>query len=318
MLPTDESVGYSHTSLRDSQPGKSPSERRSFRALSSLVYYRCAMRTQSEKGITFRELHQRESAFIIPNPWDIGTARLLARLGFEALATTSAGYAFSIGRRDNTVGRDKMMTHVREIVSATDLPVSADLENGFGDDPETVAETIRLAAAAGLVGGSIEDSTTRRDDPIYKLERAVERVCAAAEQARSLPFPFTLTARAENYLFGRNDLDDTIKRLQAYQEAGADVLYAPGLASKDDIASVVKSLDRPVNVLMGLAGVRLTLAELSELGVKRVSVGSVLSRVALGAFLRAAEEMRDHGTFTFGDDTVSFRDISKMFDDFKG
>ncbi len=271
------------------------------------------MRTQLEKGSTFRALHQRESAFIIPNPWDVGTTRLLARLGFEALATTSAGYAFSIGQRDNTVGRDKMMAHVRDIVAATDLPVSADLENGFGDDPETVAETIRLAAAAGLVGGSIEDSTTRRDDPIYELERAVERIRAAADVARALPFSFTLTARAENYLFGRRDLNDTIKRLQAYQQAGADVLYAPGLASKEDIAAVVSSLDRPVNVLMGLAGVSLSLAELSEIGVKRVSVGSVLSRVALGAFLRAAQEMRDHGTFTFGEEAVSFRDISAMF-----
>lgn len=271
------------------------------------------MRTQEEKGIAFHALHERDSAFIIPNPWDVGTSRLLAHLGFEALATTSAGYAFSIGQRDHTVGRDKMMAHVREIVAATDLPVSADLENGFGDSPDTVAETIRLAAAAGLVGGSIEDSTTRRDEPIYERGRAADRVRAAAEAARSLPFPFTLTARAENYLFGRNDLDDTIKRLQAYQEAGADVLYAPGLATKDDIAAVVSSLDRPVNVLMGLAGVRLSLAELSEIGVKRVSVGSVLSRVALGAFLRAAEEMRDHGTFNFGNDTVSFRDISKMF-----
>jgi 2-methylisocitrate lyase-like PEP mutase family enzyme len=272
------------------------------------------MQTQEEKGRVFRALHQRESAFIIPNPWDIGTARLLARLGFEALATTSAGYAFSIGRRDNTVGRDRMMAHVCEIVAATDLPVGADLENGFGDDPGTVAETIRLGAAAGLVGGSIEDSTTRRDDPIYELEQAAERVRAAAEISRSLTFPFTLTARAENYLFGRRDINDTIKRLQAYQEAGADVLYAPGLASKEDIAALVSSVDRPVNVLMGLAGVSLNLAELSEIGVKRVSVGSVLSRVALGAFLRAAEEMRDRGTFTFGDDAVSFRDISAMFD----
>jgi len=271
------------------------------------------MKTQLEKGITFRALHERDRAFIIPNPWDIGTARLLAHLGFEGLATTSAGYAFSIGQRDNTVGRDKMMAHVRDIVAATDLPVSADLENGFGDDPETVAETIRLAAAAGLVGGSIEDSTTRRDDPIYELERAVERIRAAADVARALPFSFTLTARAENYLFGRRDLNDTIKRLQAYQQAGADVLYAPGLASKEDIAAVVSSLDRPVNVLMGLAGVSLSLAELSEIGVKRVSVGSVLSRVALGAFLRAAQEMRDHGTFTFGEEAVSFRDISAMF-----
>jgi 2-methylisocitrate lyase-like PEP mutase family enzyme len=271
------------------------------------------VRTQEEKGIVFRALHEQESAFIIPNPWDIGTARLLAHLGFEALATTSAGYAFSIGQRDSTVGRDKMMAHVREIVAATDLPVSADLENGFGDDPETAAETIRLGAAAGLAGGSIEDSTRSRDNPIYDIERAAERVRAAAEAARSLPFTFTLTARAENYLFGRNDLDDTIKRLQAYQEAGADVLYAPGLATKDDIAAVISSVDRPVNVVMGLSGAQLSLAELSQIGVKRVSVGSALSRVALGAFLRAAEEMRDHGTFNFGEDAVSFRDISKMF-----
>jgi len=271
------------------------------------------MRTQSEKGTIFRALHERDRAFIIPNPWDIGTAKLLAHLGFEALATTSAGYAFSIGRRDNTVGRDKMIAHLREIADATDLPVSADLENGFGDDPETVAETIRLGAAAGLVGGSIEDSTERRDDPIYEFERAVERVRAAADVAHKLPYQFTLTARAENYLFERRDLKDTIKRLQAYQEAGADVLYAPGLVKKEDIASLVSSVDRPVNVLMGLAGVRLTVDDLSEIGVKRISLGSVLSRVALGAFLRAAREMRDHGTFTFGDDSVSFRDISEIF-----
>lgn len=273
------------------------------------------MLTQSEKGIEFRALHQRDRAFIIPNPWDVGTARLLAHLGFEALATTSAGYAFSIGRRDNAVGRDKMIAHVRDIVAATDLPVSADLENGFGDDPETAAETIRLGAAAGLAGGSIEDSSARRDDPIYEREHAADRVRAAADAAHSLPFTFTLTARAENYLFGRPDLNDTIKRLQAYQEAGADVLYAPGLASREDIAAVVSSLDRPVNVLMGLKGVSLSLAELSEIGVKRISVGSVLSRVALSAFIRAAEEMRDHGTFTFGDGIVSFRDISAMFAD---
>ena len=208
-----------------------------------------------------------------------------------------------------------MIEHVREISAATDLPVSADLENGFGDDPETAAETIRLGAEAGLVGGSIEDSSGRRDNPIYELELAAERIRAAAELARSLPFTFSLTARAENYLFGRRDLNDTIRRLQAYQEAGADVLYAPGLASKEDIAAVVSSLDRPVNVLMGLAGVQLNLDELSALGVKRISVGSVLSRVALSAFIRAAEEMRDQGTFTFGDHIISFRDISAMFTD---
>lgn len=269
------------------------------------------MRTQKEKGIVFRDLHERDSAFIIPNPWDIGTARLLAAQGFEALATTSAGYAFSIGRRDNTVGREKMMAHIRDIVSATDLPVSADLENGFGDDPETAAETIRLGAEAGLVGGSIEDSTTTRNDPIYELEHAAERVRAAAEVVRSLGFPFMLTARAENYLFGRRDLDDTIRRLQAYQEAGADVLYAPGLASNDEIAAVVSSLDRPVNVL---AGPGLALAELSAIGVKRISVGSGLTRSALGAFLRAAREMKDQGTFAFADEAVSFKDITMMFE----
>jgi len=271
------------------------------------------MLTQTEKGKNFRALHERNSAFIIPNPWDVGTARLLAYLGFEALATTSAGYAFSVGQRDNTIDRDKMMTHAADIVSATDLPVSADLENGFGDSPETVAETIRLAAATGLVGGSIEDSTQRPDNPIYEFEHAVERVRAAAEVARALPFAFTLTGRAENYLVGRPDLKDTIKRLQAYQEAGADVLYAPGLTSKEDMVSVVSSLDRPVNVVMGLQGVQLSLAELSEIGVKRISVGSALSRAALGAFLRAAREMRTHGTFTFADEAVSYREISAMF-----
>jgi len=271
------------------------------------------MLTQTEKGKIFRALHERNGAFIIPNPYDVGTARLLAYLGFEALATTSAGYAFSVGQRDNTIDRDKMMTHVADIVAATDLPVSADLENGFGDSPETVAETIGLAAATGLAGGSIEDSTQRPEHPIYELELAIERVRAAAEVVRTLPFTFTLTGRAENYLVGRPDLNDTIKRLQAYQEAGADVLYAPGLTNKQDIVSVVSSLDRPVNVIMGLQGVQSSLAELSEIGVKRISVGSALSRAALGAFLRAAREMRERGTFTFADEAVSYGEISAMF-----
>jgi 2-methylisocitrate lyase-like PEP mutase family enzyme len=271
------------------------------------------MLTQSEKGNLFRALHERSGAFIIPNPWDIGTARLLASLGFEALATTSAGYAFSVGQRDNTIDRDMMIKHVAEIVSATDLPVSADLENGFGDSTETVAETIRLAAATGLVGGSIEDSTQRPDQPIYELALAVERVRAAAETAHALPFPFIFTARAENYLVGRPDLKDTIQRLQAYQQAGADVLYAPGLTSTDDIRSVVTSVDRPVNVVMGLQGVQLSLAELSEMGVKRISVGSALARAALGAFLRAAREMQTLGTFTFADEAVSYKEISALF-----
>ena len=271
------------------------------------------MTTQAEKGLTFHALHERDQAFIIPNPWDAGTARLLAHLGFEALATTSMGYAFSSGQRDNTIERQQMMQHLSAIASATDLPVSADLENGFGDAPDVVAETIRLAALAGVVGGSIEDATGRPDQPIYDQEHAAERVRAAAEAARALPFPFVLTGRAENYLHGRPDLGDTIERLQAYQEAGADVLYAPGLASRDEIAAVVSSVDRPVNVVMGLRGVQLSLAELSALGVKRVSVGSALCRTALGAFLRAAREMRERGTFAFAGEAASPREISDIF-----
>ena len=268
--------------------------------------------TQVEKGQIFAALHERDRAFIIPNPWDVGTARLLAQLGFEALATTSAGYSFSMGQSDNSVARAEMMMHVAAIASATDLPVSADLENGFGDFPEVVTETFRLAATAGLVGASIEDMSRQPGHPIYEIGFATERVRAAAEVVRDLPFAFTLTARAENYLAGRPDLSDTIKRLQAYQAAGADVLYAPGIVSKDDIATIVKSVDRPVNVVMGLQGVQLSLAELSAIGVKRVSVGSALSRTALGAFLRAAREMRDHGTFTFAEQAVGYRDINAM------
>ena len=270
---------------------------------------------QAEKAERFRALHARPGAFVIPNPWDAGTARILASLGFEALTTTSAGLAFTLGRRDGAgvVTRDETLANARAIVDATDLPVAADLENGFGDSPEVVAETFRLAAAAGLAGGSIEDMSRHPGRPIYGHEYAVERVRAAAEVVHDLPFAFTLTARAENYLAGRPDLRDTIKRLQSYQEAGADVLYAPGLSSKDDIAAVVNSVDRPVNVVMGLQGVQLSLAELSAIGVRRVSVGSALSRVALGAFLRAAREMREHGTFTFAEAAVSYRDMNAMF-----
>jgi 2-methylisocitrate lyase-like PEP mutase family enzyme len=271
------------------------------------------MSMQSERGQVFRALHERNRAFIIPNPWDIGTTRLLTHLGFEALATTSMGYAFSAGQRDNTIDRARIMAHVSAIAAATDLPVSADLENGFGDAPEAVAETIRLAAAAGAVGGSIEDATGRPDHPIYDLDRAVERVRAAAEVTHALPFAFTLTGRAENYLHGRPDLKDTIRRLQAYQEAGADVLYAPGLASEDEIATVVRLVDRPVNVVMGLQGVQLSLSALSAIGVRRISVGSALCRTALGAFLRAAREMREHGTFGFAKEAASSREISAMF-----
>ena len=267
---------------------------------------------QMEKAKTFIQLHQRAEAFVIPNPWDIGTARLLARTGFEALATTSMGYAFSIGQRDNTLSREQALEHIAVIAAATDLPVSADLENCFGDAPEFAAETLRLAAAAGVVGGSIEDATGNPDDPIYAKEFAVERVRAAVEAARSVGFPFTLTARAENYLHGRPDLKDTIERLQAFQEAGADVLYAPGLKTREDIAAVVSSVDRPVNVVMGLQGVQLSRQELSVLGVKRISVGSSLYRTALGAFLRAAKEMVNEGTFTFAAEAASSKEVTAL------
>ncbi len=271
------------------------------------------MPTQIEKGTHFRALHHRDRAFIIPNPWDVGTALLLARLGFEALATTSAGFAFSAGRKEGMVGREPMLAHVAGMAAATDLPVSADLENAFGDDPETVAETSRLAGQTGRAGGSIEDVSPRPDARVYELPQAVERVRAAVEVVRALPFPFTLTARAENFLVGRPHLKDTITRLQAYQEAGANVLYAPGLTSADDIATVVRSVDRPVNVVMGLQGLRLTLDELSALGVKRVSVGSALTRTAFAAFLRAAREMHERGSFTFAGDAISSKEINAMF-----
>ncbi len=268
------------------------------------------MSTQSEKGRAFRALHERQRAFLIPNPWDIGTARLLARMGFEALATSSAGFAYSMGKRDYGVTREEMMAHVGAIAAAVDLPVSGDLENGFGDAPEAAAETIRLAAAAGLVGGSIEDATQRQEAPIYPIGHAAERVRAAAEAAHALPFPFTLTARAENYLHGRPDLDDTVRRLQAFQEAGADVLYAPGLSRLEDIEAVVRSVDRPVNVL---ALAHLEVAALEKVGVRRISVGSALARAAYSTLLRAAEEMRTRGTFTYAEEAVNTRDLSAMF-----
>ncbi len=271
------------------------------------------MTTQAEKALAFRKLHEQEGGFVIPNPWDLGSARLLEILGFKALATTSAGYAFSLGKPDNHVGRDLVMRHLKDISAATALPVSADLENGFGDAPEFVAETILLAANCGVVGASIEDSTGRAEDLLYSVDYAAERVHAAVEAARSLPHAFTLTARAENYFVGRPDLKDTIKRLQAYQDAGADVLYAPGLRNLDDIAAVIGSVDRPVNVLMGFADVKLTLAELAAAGVKRVSVGGSLARVAFGALLNAAEELQNHGTFCYAASAVSTREINALF-----
>lgn len=271
------------------------------------------MTSQLQKAHAFQRLHAGPGIFVIPNPWDAGSARLLGHLGFAALATTSAGLAFSLARPDGAAGRAETLANARAIVAASDLPVSADLENGFGDAPETVAETIRLAAEAGLVGGSIEDATGRSAEPIYGFEAAVARVAAAAAAARSLDFPFTLTARAEGYLHGRPDLDETIRRLRAFADAGADVVYAPGLTKPDDIAALVRAVDRPVNVLAGVAGSGLSVADLAALGVRRVSVGAALARAALGAFLRAATEIREHGTFGFATEAASFGELNGIF-----
>jgi 2-methylisocitrate lyase-like PEP mutase family enzyme len=270
------------------------------------------------KAAAFYALHHGPKAFIIPNPWDPGSARLLAHLRFKALATTSMGYAFSIGQRDGTLTREQTFANAADLASATDLPVSADLENGFGDSPEEVAETIKLTAATGIIGGSIEDASGNPDAPIYDIGLAVERIEAAVAAAKALPYKFTLTARAENYLHGRPDLDDTIKRLQAFEKAGADVLYAPGLRSREDIARLVGALTRPVNVVMGLSGVQLSLDELSAIGVKRISVGSSLARAALGAFVRAAREMHDKGTFGYGADAAMPKEMTAIFRTFEG
>jgi 2-methylisocitrate lyase-like PEP mutase family enzyme len=268
---------------------------------------------QHDKGLAFRALHARPGAFIIANAWDAGSARLLEQAGFGALATTSAGFAFSIGRQDNQAGREAILRNAADIVAAADLPVSADLESGFGTTPNEVADTIRLAGSVGLVGGSIEDSTHDPSAPLLPVKRAAELVRAAAEAAHALPFPFALTARAENFLVGRPDLADAIARLQAYQEAGADVLYAPGLSREEDIRSVVRSVDRPVNVIMGLASVSFSVSQLSELGVKRISVGSALARRAYGALVDAAREMREHGSFAFGKDAPSHARFTEWF-----
>jgi len=266
---------------------------------------------RAQRGALFRELHHRAQAFVIPNPWDIGTAVLLAGMGFEALATTSAGYAYAQGQPDNNIRREEMLSHAATLGDVTGLPVSADLEHGFADDPAGVAETIRLAGAAGLAGASIEDA---RAGSIYARGQATERIRAAAEAARALPYPFTLTARAENYITGRPDLGDTIQRLQHFQDAGADVLYAPGLKTRDDIRAVVRNLDKPVNVVMGFtAGPQLSVEELTALGVKRISVGSALSRTALSAFLGAATEIKVHGTFAFAQDLLSTAELNKLF-----
>lgn len=270
------------------------------------------MADRSEKFRRFRALHHRPGAFIIPNPWDAGTARILAALGFEALATTSAGYAFSVGRRDSQGGLDRaaLLDNARAIAAATDLPVSADLEDGFGAAPSHCGETIRLAIDAGLVGGSIEDATGDPAHPIFDRGLARDRIEAAVEAARGRDF--LLTARAENFLWGRPDLKDTIARLQMFSEAGADVLYAPGLPDLATIRTVCASLDRPVNVVMGLGGINIPVRDLAAAGVKRISVGGSFARAALGALIRAAEEVRDEGTFFYTTEAAPAARIEAM------
>ncbi len=271
--------------------------------------------TQQQKALAFRALHQREQLLVLPNPWDAGSAKALAALGFEALATTSAGLAFSLGRADGEglISREDTLSNARAIVEATPLPVAADLENGFADEPQGCADTLLQAASCGLVGGSIEDASGNPDAPIYPLELAVERIRASVAAVRSLPFPFTLCARAENFLHGREDLADTLRRLEAYAEAGADVLYAPGLTTRAQIDAVVRAVaPRPVNVLLGLSSSALTLDDLNELGVRRVSVGSSLARAALGGFLRAARELRG-GSVAYASDAIPFAELNALF-----
>jgi 2-methylisocitrate lyase-like PEP mutase family enzyme len=268
---------------------------------------------QAAKGSKFQQLHTRQGAFILANAWDAGSARLLALSGFEAIATTSAGFAFSIGEPDRFPDRDTVLENAAEIVRATSLPVSADLKNAFGTSEKAVAETIALAGGAGLVGASIEDVSYDPSAPLLPIERARDLVRAAVDAANAHPFPFLVTARAENYLVGRPDLADVIDRLQAYQNAGAHVLYAPGLTLEDDIRRVVRAVDRPVNVVMGLSGAAFSLAELSAMGVKRVSVGSALARRAYGTVLDAAKEMIEKGTFNFAREAVPFAVLEGMF-----
>ena len=252
---------------------------------------------QAEKARRFLSLHEPGRPLLLPNPWDVGSARLLEHLGFQALATTSSGFAATLGRLDYQVTRDEAIAHAAELAGAVTVPVSADLENGFADEPEGVAETIRLALGAGLAGCSVEDATGRDDDPIYDLDLAVARVAAAVEVAHGGDVHLVITARAENHLHGRKDLDDTIGRLRAYQEAGADVLYAPGLRKPDDLRRVVEELDRPVNVLTVPGAPEV--AQLAELGVARVSVGGAFAYAAIGGAVEAARELLDAGTYGF-------------------
>lgn len=270
------------------------------------------MADQTAKYGVLAGLHQAPGTFVIPNAWDAGSARLLASLGFQAIATTSAGYAFAKGKRDSfaALSREEILLNAAEIVAAVDLPVSADLEDGFGATPEACATTLEMALETGLVGGSIEDATGAPDDPIYGFSQAVDRIQAAAEAVKDKPF--VLTARAENHLWGQDNLADTIKRLQAFSQAGADVLYAPGLPGIEAIRTLCKEVDKPVNVVMGLKGPNYTVAQLAQAGVSRISVGGSFARAALGALMRAAQEVRQTGSFDYAAQAISDGEISAL------
>lgn len=270
------------------------------------------------RGREFRRLHEAEGIFVVPNPWDVGSARILAGLGFSALATTSAGMAFAMGRCEGSVSAAETLAHCRDIVAATPLPVTADLEKGFGDDPEAVAETIRAAAQTGLAGCSIEDYSGLVDAPIFDFDHAVERVAAAVEACRALSSDMVFTARCENYLWGRPDLDDTIRRLQAFAAAGADVLYAPGLPDLDSIGTVCAEVGKPVNVVTGLPGPRFRVDELAEAGVKRISIGAAFARAAYGSLVSAAREINGQGSFTFANDLIGFAELDAFFESPQG
>jgi 2-methylisocitrate lyase-like PEP mutase family enzyme len=272
------------------------------------------------RAVLFQELHQKPGILLLPNPWDAGTAKLLAHAGFLGLATTSAGLAFSLGRRDGNgaVSADETFAHIGTILAATPLPVTADLENGFGDSPETVAETIRRAGAVGLSGASIEDATYRPDEPIFKRALAVERIEAAVEAARSLGRPFVLTARAENFIRGRPNLDDTLWRLEAFEQAGADVLYAPGMPDAEALRLACRSLSKPFNYVAGIGATRFTLAELAEIGVRRVTFGTSLARAALNTVLTAAREVIDQGTFGYLTGVPTVADFNELIGSAQG
>ena len=269
------------------------------------------MTTQQDKANRFRTLHEAPGVFVIANAWDGGSARILTGLGFRALATSSGACAATLGRVDGKITRDEALAHARTIVAAVDCPVSADLEKGFGDAPEIVAETVRLAADRGLVGCSIEDATGNKDKPLYDMEHAVARIAAAVEAARGLPFPFTLTARTENYLRGKNDLDDTIRRLQAFERAGADVLFAPGLPDLAAVRAVCSAVSKPVNFMVAIKGKSFSVAELASAGVRRISLATSLYRAAMTGLIAAAREVKDAGTFGFVDTAITTPEINK-------